>query len=191
MVPASFANFFLAATGAGAALIGLLFVAVSIRPERLVRTQAHPLVRAATASTFTALANGFFISFTALLPNMNIGGPTLVMGASGAINALWTGIELARHLPRSRTQRGNTRALLGRGFLLVTASLVIYGYEIYYAVEALHSPSDAGPVFVIGILVVFTFGLGLVRAWTLLGTQRVGLLAWLSPLASLEDLEGE
>jgi hypothetical protein len=34
MVPTDFANFFLSTAGAGAALIGLLFVAISINPER-------------------------------------------------------------------------------------------------------------------------------------------------------------
>jgi hypothetical protein len=35
MVPSSFGNYFVAMASAGGALIGLLFVAVSIRPERV------------------------------------------------------------------------------------------------------------------------------------------------------------
>jgi hypothetical protein len=34
MVPPEFANFFIASASAGAALVGLLFVAVSLAPER-------------------------------------------------------------------------------------------------------------------------------------------------------------
>ena len=36
MVPAIFTNFFIASAGAGGALIGLLFVAVSIAPENTI-----------------------------------------------------------------------------------------------------------------------------------------------------------
>ncbi len=36
MVPEVFHDYFVASTGAGAALVGLLFVAVSIAPERTV-----------------------------------------------------------------------------------------------------------------------------------------------------------
>src|SRR5579864_5423913 len=73
MVPPEFLNFFIASTSAGAALVGLLFVAVSIAPEQMVTRQA-PLERQAVAgSAFTALINAFFISLVALIPHINIG----------------------------------------------------------------------------------------------------------------------
>ncbi len=49
MVSGEFANFFVASTSSGAALVGLLFVAVSIAPEQTVQTNA-PLERRAVAS---------------------------------------------------------------------------------------------------------------------------------------------
>src|SRR5258706_4933834 len=68
VVPPEFANFFIASAGAGAALVGLLFVAVSIAPEQLV-TRRAPMERQAVAgSAFTALMNAFFISLVALIP---------------------------------------------------------------------------------------------------------------------------
>jgi hypothetical protein len=189
MVPSTFANFFLAGTGAGAALIGLLFVAISIRPERLAHTEAHPLVRTTTTGAFTALVNGFFISFTALLPGTNIGAATLVLGASGVINAVFTGSALLRRLPRHRTPPATGLWLqLARGLLLVAISLLIYGMELYYAVQALRSPTDVDPVTAISILVTAVFGLGLVWAWELLGERRVGPFRWLTSLHDLEDL---
>src|SRR5215813_6812219 len=74
MGTSDFTNFFLAGTGAGAALIGLLFVAISVRPGLLVSRNTHPAVEVAVAMAFTALVNGFFISFAALLPHASIGG---------------------------------------------------------------------------------------------------------------------
>ena len=38
MVPEAFHDYFVASTGTGAALVGLLFVVVSITPERTVMT---------------------------------------------------------------------------------------------------------------------------------------------------------
>src|SRR5262249_34398674 len=149
----------------------------------------HPLVRTTTASTFTALVNGFFISFTALLPGANIGAATVVLGASGVLNAVLTGSALLRHLPRHRTPPATGAWLqLARGLLLVAISLLIYVFELYYAVQAVRSPTDVDPVYAIGILVTAVFGLGLVRAWELLGERRVGLLGWLTALHDLEDL---
>jgi hypothetical protein len=43
MVPTDFANYFLASAGAGAALIGLLFVAISINTERTFGREAQPV----------------------------------------------------------------------------------------------------------------------------------------------------
>src|SRR6266699_1229531 len=71
VVPPEFANFFIAS--AGAALVGLLFVAVSIAPEQMV-TRRAPMERPAVAgSAFTALMNAFFISLVALIPHFNVG----------------------------------------------------------------------------------------------------------------------
>ncbi|HUY77561.1 MAG TPA: hypothetical protein VMV29_12380 [Ktedonobacterales bacterium] len=41
MVPTSFLGFFAASAGASAALIGLLFVAISITPERIISQQTE------------------------------------------------------------------------------------------------------------------------------------------------------
>jgi hypothetical protein len=60
MVPAEFNNFFVASASAGAALVGLLFVAVSIAPEHIVMANAPIERRAMSSSSFTALLNAFF-----------------------------------------------------------------------------------------------------------------------------------
>ncbi len=60
MVPATFANFFLATAGAGGTLIGLLFVAVSINPERIFSEGAPKERQAVASGAFTVLVNAFF-----------------------------------------------------------------------------------------------------------------------------------
>ncbi len=73
MVPPEFANFFIASASAGAALVGLLFVAVSIAPEQMVTRRAPVERQAVAGSAFTALINAFFISLVALIPHFNFG----------------------------------------------------------------------------------------------------------------------
>ena len=57
MVPAAFHDYFVASTGAGAALVGLLFVAVPIAPERTVVNSAPVERQAVATSAYTALLN--------------------------------------------------------------------------------------------------------------------------------------
>ncbi len=63
-----FNNFFLALAGAAAALIGLLFVAVSVAPESIVQARAPVERRALATSVYTALLNAFIIALGALMP---------------------------------------------------------------------------------------------------------------------------
>ena len=73
MIPAEFTNFFIASASAAAALVGLLFVAVSIAPEQTVTRKAPMERQAVTGSAFTALINAFFLSLVALVPHFNFG----------------------------------------------------------------------------------------------------------------------
>jgi len=86
MVPPQFTNFFLASSGAAAALVGLLFVAISVAPEHIVQANAPIERQAMAASSFSALLNAFFISLGALIP-VNTGTLTLIMSALGIINS--------------------------------------------------------------------------------------------------------
>src|SRR5205823_252942 len=77
MVPAADQPFFAASMGAAAALLGLLFVAVSIAPERTVGAGA-PIERQMVAeSVFTALINAFFVSMGGASPGIPLGAVAL------------------------------------------------------------------------------------------------------------------
>src|ERR1051325_11978172 len=68
MVTTEFQTFFLASVGASAALIGLLFVSVSVAPERVFGGQSDVARQAQALSAFTALSNIFFVSLMSLIP---------------------------------------------------------------------------------------------------------------------------
>lgn len=173
---APFVPFFAASAGAGAALVGLLFVAVSIAPERVFGKEAsidHQLV---ASSAFTALINAFVISLGSLIPSTNttpIGTVVLVMGGIAFVNSV---ALLVNALRRTRVKTNP------RSVVLVIGGVVIYGLELWNAMLLLRTPSNLDPVYTICGLLVAVYGFGIVRAWQLLGADRKGLLSFLIPL---------
>jgi len=61
-------------------------------------------------------------------------------------------------------------------------SLIIYGFELNNALLLIRTPNSPDPVYGLAGLLLAVYGIGLVRAWQLLGVHRHGLLDWLSPL---------
>ena len=183
MVPPEFVNFFIASASAGAALVGLLFVAVSLAPEQMVTRQAPRERQAVTGSAFTALTNAFFISLLILIPHYNFG--TAIAPFSGL--CLLTTLLQAWHLLR---EPKGWRSWLRRAFL-VLLSVGLYGLELVNGFQLLTAPSSsqAGIVFGLVWCLIGAFSIGLIRAWELLGAQRYGLLGWLSPLRDLNETE--
>ena len=186
MVPASFGNYFMAMAGAGAALIGLLFVAISINPGRTFGHSAIVERQAVAASTFTALANAFFISAAGLLPGKDTLGPTaLVLAGVALINTIWLAVRLVpRMWRRSRVTR-HWRALIAL-LIMLAAGVFVYGEELVNAESLVRNPSDPGPVYLLATLLLVVYGIALIRAWELLGAPRTGISGWLNPLAELE-----
>ena len=181
MVPSEFANFFIASASAGGALVGLLFVAVSIAPEQIVAAQAPVERQAVAGSAFTALMNAFFISLFALIPNFNIGFIIIPFSFVCLLTSL---IQAWRLLRRTN----NWQSLLRRAFL-VLLSLTLYGLEMWNGYQLFTNPSQTGYVYNLISFILGAFGLGLIRAWELLGVRRYGLFGWLNPLRDLPETE--
>jgi hypothetical protein len=188
MVPAAFANFFLATAGAGGALIGLLFVAISINPEHTFGSEAAMERQAVASGAFTALVNAFFISTAALIPGSSLGVVASIMAALGLLNTLRAGVDLVRyqvrHYHRGRRDLG---ARIFRAAFLTVFSLVLYGLEFTNAWDLLHSPHTTGDVYGLCAMILAIYGVGLTRAWQLLGAPRSGLFAFLNPLRDVDE----
>src|SRR5262245_573277 len=94
----SFQAFFLATAGAGSAFVGLLFVAISIRPQRTFDPNTVAVAhhqRLAEATLFT-VSHGFVVSCVALIPGFNVGWIVLVLGAAGVLIGCHFVLFLAR-----------------------------------------------------------------------------------------------
>jgi hypothetical protein len=181
VVPPEFASFFIAGASAGAALVGLLFVAVSIAPEQMV-TRRAPIERQAVAgSAFTALINAFFLSLAALIPRFNFGLLIVPFISLCLVTTLIQAWQLLR-------LRKGWLSLLRRTFL-VMLSVALYGLELVNALNLSIDPSQVGAVYGLVFLLWGAFALGLIRAWELLGVHRYGLLGWLNPLRDVNETE--
>lgn len=168
VLPVQYHDFLVASTQASAALIGLLFVAITLAPERVFGEQADPGRQARAMSAFAALANVFFISFTALIPDIPI-GPVVVLVAG--ISTLQT-LSLLVLLPHWRAS-----GVLWRGLVLWTGSLAIYGGELALGAEIWIQPRSPGALTGVLELMVGAYAIGLGRAWELLGAPRMGLVS--------------
>lgn len=167
MVPADFQTFFTASVAASAALIGLLFVSVSIAPERVFGSQAEGHKQAQALSAFTALVTIFFISLDALVPDVALGIVVVVVTIPAATQTL----ALLRYLPQWRTDR-----TLRRGLFLFLASAAVYGYELYAGIDLWGRPTSRGALTAVVYVMIGAYAIGLGRAWELLGAPRMGLL---------------
>jgi hypothetical protein len=153
VVPADFTGYFAAAATAAGALIGLLFVAASLRPDTVLGRDAPPAARAVAGSAFTALVNSFFVSLSALIPDTRIGYPATVM----ALISLWGTLRLHRNVPR------HDAAL----FQLVLA-LVAYLGQLGVGVASILRPGTSDYVQAVAYLLIASFAVALRRAWSLL-----------------------
>lgn len=163
MMPADYTNFLVASTQASAALIGLLFVSVSIAPERVFGAQAEARRQSLAVSAFIALANVFFISFGGLVPNFYFGVMVIVAGALAESQSLAL-LVLWREWRREH--------ILVRSLALFALSAGIYGAEIVIGVHLLSHTTDTGAVTSLFGLLLGAYAIGLSRAWELLGAPH-------------------
>jgi hypothetical protein len=78
-----YTNFFLSSTTVAGALTGLLFVAVSLAPDRLMGERASQQQRTVAATAFTALLDAMWISLFGLRPGNELPRASLVLGLLG------------------------------------------------------------------------------------------------------------
>ena len=166
MVPPDIHDFFLASGGAAAALIGLLFVAVSVASERTVREgTGTPLYGARASAALTAFTNALTVSLFALIPGHKIGPATIAVASAGLVFIAASLLSLVR----LRQDRG-TR--LRHGSLLVALG-VTFMFQFIEGVDVSTRPADTGAVNTIAALVVVCFLLGIGRAWQLIGGPSI------------------
>jgi len=157
VVPGAFVDYFAAAAAAAGTLIGLLFVAVSLRPEAVLGHAAPPRVRAVAASAFTALVNSFFVSLIALIPGTSLGYTAATMALLSSYQTMRLHLGLTRR----------TAALLQ-----LVLALAAYTGQLVVGVALAIKPHQTGLVYDVAYLLIASFAVALGRAWSLMQGQQ-------------------
>lgn len=179
MIPPAYNAFFAASAGAAAALVGLLFVAVSAAPERIAGPNAPIERRLVAASVLAQLSDAFFISLTSLIPAVAAGSFVLafavlyfVTSVPSTAGAVLRAQGIARRLRRAT---------------VLATSVAIYGWQASIGLSMLRTPDDPGLPYLLAVLLLILFGVSVIRAWELLGASRFGLMGRLSPLVDVDE----
>jgi len=168
MVPESIHDFFVACASVAGALIGLLFVAISVAAERLAREEARAQIhRIRAVAALTAFINALAVSLFSLIPGQKI-GPTAVAAASSGIVFIAAALLLLIRMHQLR--RG---ILLDIVFLL--GLLITFVVQLINGAAVLAQPRNAGAVDTIASMVIICFLIGIARAWELIGGPSIGI----------------
>ena len=157
MVTGDFIGYFAAAGTAAGTLIGLLFVAVSLRPESVLGAGAPPEGRAVAGSAFIALVNSFFVSLIAVIPHTSLGYVAAIMAL---LSLLYT---LRLH-----------RALAGPAWRQLLLAAATYCGQLGVGVALAIRPHTQELVSVVAYVLIASFSVGLGRAWSLMQGQYAG-----------------
>jgi hypothetical protein len=176
MVPPPFETYFAAMTEGGATLLGLLFVAMSIRRPSSYGEQETAAEVVLADGSLMALAGGFAVSASALVPGVNVG---FVVLPSGLLAVFWVtavGVRLVR-AAWTGSAADRARALIPALVAMAGAvSLVVVGACLWRNAE------DTVALRGLAFIVLAFYGIALLRSWLFVGGARQGLRAALAPL---------
>lgn len=162
VVPEDVRDFFLGSAGVAGALIGLLFVAISVAGERLAREEAAAqYYRIRASAALTAFTNALAVSLFALIPGHKIGPTALAVGLGGLVFVATALLSLIR-----RRQRG--RPMLQDAVFLLSL-VVLFTVQMVQGIVVIAKPDNPSAVNTIAVLVVVCFLIGIARAWELIG----------------------
>jgi hypothetical protein len=175
VVLATYQDLFAAIAAAAAALTGLLFVAISVAPRRGPATGPVVIRQIRAAAALLCFVNALACSLYGLVPEGNVGYPSLVLGITGI---LFTAAAI-----RSVLSTGSApRQKFGQAGLFILLFL-IFGTGVVSGIAVIANPGNTGQLQLIGYALVSSLIVGISRAWELVGDRDTSLFASLATLA--------
>jgi hypothetical protein len=189
MVVGGYRDLFVAIAGSAATLTGLLFVALSVTPRRGDTLGPAVILQVRTSAALLTFNNALAVSLFGLVPNTNVGFPSVVLGVIG--------ITFSAAAVRSiRASRAPERQQLFQ-YELLGLLLLIFGTELVGGIIVLGNPRSGEAVQFIGYALITSLIVGISRAWELIGDRDTGLAASIAVLlgrrpraeAAIEDIK--
>jgi hypothetical protein len=168
VVPEGLRDFFVASAGVAGALVGLLFVAVTVASERLARPEiGGQLHRIRASAALTAFTNALVVSLIALDSGQTIGPTAVAVAGAGLL------FVTASLLSLIRLRQVHWRTL--RDALFMIGLIIAFVVQLINGIQVILNPDDSGAVNSIVVLVVICFLIGIDRAWELVGGPSIGI----------------
>jgi hypothetical protein len=155
VVPSSYLEFMITSAGAAGAMIGLLFVAISLRSDLVLGVNAPAKVKTLAGSSFTGLVNAFSLSLLAIVPSTNIGVGMVIL----AVVCLYS------------TWRLHSRALGQTQYRVLALSTLNYVAQFAGGVTLLVRPHAMWIVNGLCYIIFASFVIALTRAWDLIRAE--------------------
>lgn len=161
----SYAQFFSGTATVAGALVGLLFVALSVAPERLRGSTASVEHQAIAATAFTALVDALFVSLIGLQPGGGLRYGAVPLGGLGLTSSCGLAVRL--------WQARGTEPLSRRWPYLLSFIIAVYAAQVISGIVAGSGNAEAD-LTVTFVYVMFSVGIS--RSWELLGLRGGGPL---------------
>lgn len=174
MVPVSFHDFFGGCATIAGALIGLLFVAISVAPGRVTGGSAEADHQVKAGAAFSALVNTLVLALVALLPGASFSTTVLILAAAGLSSTAGLVIVL---------WRAHAKGTRPGAVLMLVVLFALYGLQFANGLELGNSPHNLSRVSSQGGLIIGFFVFAIARAWALLGARESRLLSAVSGMA--------
>lgn len=159
----SLEGFYEASASVTGALIGLLFVAMSIAGEHDDPERSPTAHRIRAAAALTSFTNALTVSLFTLIEGQSTGSPALVVAILGLLFVLGALISL----------RGEPRTL--RDVLFLATLVAGFIAQLIFGLRVSARPGDLDAQKTIAILVVVFLLNGIARSWELIGGPTVGI----------------
>ena len=166
VTPRSFDTFFAASAGVAGALIGLLFVAISVAQERLTSENADQAHRVRASAALTSFSNALAVALFGLVPGIGLGGPAFVVGLLGLLFVAGSLLSLRRVR--------KSHAVPPRDVWFLAGLVAVFVLQLYYALRLISRAGDVGAARGVAVLVVVCFFIGIARSWELVGGPSIG-----------------